>query len=133
MIKAILRVFWRDEHYDKHALRPRLCLLLARVVGNCVAWMRRADTSRRRSSGRHLSKETNRVSQSEFFAVSDDHVVPALTLLDDDIGDGIWMVTLNHFGPGARDGLSVECFNTREAAETFIAAQRLAMRPEDCT
>jgi hypothetical protein len=64
-------------------------------------------------------------SQSEFFAVSDDHVVPALTLLDD-IGDGIWMVTLNDYGPGARDRLSVGCFNTKEAAETFIAAQKRA-------
>ena len=64
-------------------------------------------------------------SQSDFFAAANDHVVPALTLLDD-IGDGIWMVTLNDYGPGARDRLSVGCFNTKEAAETFIAAQKRA-------
>jgi hypothetical protein len=64
-------------------------------------------------------------SQSDFFAAANDHVVPALTLLDD-IGDGIWMVTLNDYGPGARDRLSVGCFNIKEAAETFIAAQKRA-------
>jgi hypothetical protein len=50
--KASLRACWP---------RPWLRRLLTRVVGNCVAWMRRAETSRRRSSGRHLSKETNHV------------------------------------------------------------------------
>ena len=63
-------------------------------------------------------------SQSDFFAAGNDHVVPALTLLDDDIGDGLWMVTLNDYGPGARDRLSVGCFSTKEAAETFIAARK---------
>jgi hypothetical protein len=100
--------------------------LLARVLGNCVPWMRRTEISRRRSSGRRLSRETNHVSQREFFAASNDHVVPALTLLDEDIGDGLWMVTLNDFGPGVRDRLSVQCFNTKQAAETFIAAQKRA-------
>jgi hypothetical protein len=113
--KVILRVCWQEEQYDRHASRPWLRWL-----------MRRTETSRGRSSGRRLSKETNHVSQSEFFATSNDHVVPALTLLDEDIGDGLWMVTLNDFGPGARDGLSVQCFNSKQAAETFIAAQQRA-------
>jgi hypothetical protein len=115
-------------NFIQKACWPRLWLrrLLARVVGNCVVWMRPTETSRRRSSGRRLSKE-NHVPQSEFFAASHDHVVPALTLLDDDIGDGIWMVTLNDYGPGARDRLSFECFHTKQAAETFIGAQKCAL------
>jgi hypothetical protein len=62
--------------------------------------------------------------QSDFWAASDDHVVPALTLLEDDIGDGLWLVTLNDYGPGARDRLSFASFSTKEAAETFIASER---------
>jgi hypothetical protein len=69
--------------------------------------------------------------QSEFWAVSDEHVVPALTLLEDDIGDGVWLVTGNDFGPGARDSLSFGCFRTREEAETYIAAMKRAQRPAD--
>jgi hypothetical protein len=64
--------------------------------------------------------------QSDFWAASDDHVVLALTLLEDDIGDGLWLVTLNDYGPGARDRLSFASFSTKEAAETFIAAQKRA-------
>jgi hypothetical protein len=109
---------------QKAGLRARwLRRLLARVVGNGVVWMRRTE-SQRRFSGRRLS-------QSDFFAVSNDLVVPALTLLDD-IGDGIWMVTLSDHGPGARGPSSgVGCFNTKEAAETFIAEKKwLAIRKE---
>jgi hypothetical protein len=65
--------------------------------------------------------------QSEFWAVSDDHVVPALTLLEDDIGDGLWLVTANDYGPEARDRLSFWSFSTKEAAETFIAAEKCAL------